>query len=70
MADLVIPEEALAKMMEKHEEKQATLTQEQRDENKAKFMALLADPAKMEEAKAEASATFQAADADGSGGLN
>ena len=70
MADLVIPEEALAKMMEKHEEKQATLTQEQRDENKAKFQALLADPAKMEEAKADGHATFVAADADGNGSLN
>ena len=57
-------------MVAKHDEQQTKLTTEQRQGNKDMFLAMLGDPAKMEEMKAESVATFQAADADGDGLLS
>ena len=63
-------EAQLAKAMEIHEARQATLTDDQRAENKAKMGALFSDPAKIEEMKSNAKAQFVASDVDGDGKLN
>ena len=62
-------EEQLAKAMGWHEERQATLTDDQRASNKEMFKALMADPEKMAAMKAEGDATFQAADTNSNGVL-
>ena len=62
-------EEQLAKAMGWHEERQATLTDDQKAENKTKFAALMGDPEKMTAAKAEGDETFKASDTNGDGTL-
>ena len=53
-----------------HSKSQAQLTQEQRDENKAKLMALMGDAEMMQAARNDAEVTFKTADADADGQLD
>ena len=62
-------EEQMAQIMAWHGERQATLTDDQRAANKEKFAGLMGDPERMQAAKAEADATFQASDTNGDGTL-
>ena len=62
--------EQLAAIVEKSRARQASLTQEQKDANKAKMQELMADPAKVQEMMSMGSDAFLAADADGDGKLN
>mmetsp|Transcript_31564 Transcript_31564/g.62019 ORF Transcript_31564/g.62019 Transcript_31564/m.62019 type:complete len:138 (+) Transcript_31564:37-450(+) len=67
---VTVTPEQLVGLMEKYKVKQQSLPQEQHDENKEKFQALLGNATKMEEKKAKENTAFQAADADGDGKLS